>query len=462
MNGSLTPKLLKHQRLRFLKKLLAYSTTAYFSHNSLAEPLTSLQCGTVLQTLTSIKSFTKGQQLHAYIITSGNLQNNTYLSTKLAAFYASCGLMAAAQIIFDGIVLKNSFLWNFMIRGYACNGFPVKALFLYQDMSSFGQKADKFTYPFVIKACGDLRDVEFGWRVHCEVVITGFNLDIYVGNSLLAMYSKFGNMKMARMVFDRMPVRDLTSWNTMISGYLKNGKPREVLAIFNLMKQIGLSVDDMTLIGLLCTCAELFAEKQGKEIHGYVVRNRHSVFNHFLINSLIEMYCKCNSMVDARKLFEHMAWKDTVSWNSMISGYARNRDAFESLRVFCRMVLEGTKPDKITFITVLGACEQITAMEFGRSVHSYLSKKGFSATIFVATALIDMYAKCGNLACAHLVFEEMPEKNLFCWSAMISGYGIHGMGREAISLFHEMIKNHIIPDEAMQEWLLKVKRFSTE
>ncbi|KAF2292145.1 hypothetical protein GH714_014555 [Hevea brasiliensis] len=428
---------------------MPFTSPANFADNSLSQPLPSLQCGTILQSLTNIKSLTKGQQLHAYIITSGNLRNNTYLSTKLAALYATCGHMTDAQMIFNGIVLKNSFLWNFMIRGYACNGFSVKALVLYKQMSSFGQNADKFTYPFVIKACGDLLHVELGRRIHGEVVLTGFGSDIYVGNSLTAMYSKFGDIRSARIIFDRMPVRDITSWNTMISGYVKNGKPKEALAIFYLMKQTGLSADGLTLVGLLCACAELAALKQGKEIHGYVVRNGNALCVDFLMNSLIEMYFNCNCLVDVLKLFEKMARKDTVSWNSMISGYARNTYAFESLRLFCRMILEGAKPDQVTFIAVLGACDQITALQFGMSVHSYLVKKGFGATTIVATALIDMYAKCGNLACAHSVFNETPEKNLICWSVMISGYGIHGMGREAVSLFHEMIKNNIIPDEGV-------------
>lgn len=445
---SLNRKLFKHHWPPFLNKT-PFTTHAHFVDKSLLQPLSSLQCGAILQSLTNIKWLTKGQQLHAYIIVSGNIQNNTYLSTKLAAFYANCGHMTDAKVIFDGIVLKNSFLWNFMIRGYACNGLPVKALVLYQQMSCFGQKADKFTYPFVIKACGDFLNVEMGRRIHGEAVHSGFDSDIYVANSLLAMYSKFGDMWTARMVFDRMPVRDITSWNTMISGYVKNGKPKEALTIFYLMKQTGSSSDGMTLVGLLCTCADLAALKQGKEIHGYVIRNRYALCMDFLMNPLIEVYFKCNSVVYVRRLFEKMAWKDTVSWNSMISGYARNNYAFESLSLFCRMIQEGAKPDQVTFISVLVACDQITALQFGMSVHSYLVKNGFGATTVVATALIDMYAKCGNLVCARRVFCETPEKNLICWSVMISGYGIHGMGREAVSLFHEMIKNNIIPDEGV-------------
>ncbi|BFG26181.1 hypothetical protein CerSpe_124550 [Prunus speciosa] len=440
MNGNIS--------LKLLKKSLC-TTTVHFKEQPLSPPLTSLQCGTILQSLTNTKSFPKGQKLHSLMVTSGNLLNNTYLSTKLAAFYANCGRMAQARVIFDGILLKNSFLWNFMIRGYACNECSLKALVLYREMLSFGQKADNFTYPFVLKACGDLLLVETGRRVHSEVVVSGLESDIYVANALLAMYSKFGDMGLARMLFDRMLERDLISWNTMISGYVKNGNPRKALEVFEKMGKAELKADGTTLLGILSACAELMALKLGKEIHAYVVRKSGEIRNEFLTNSLIEMYCNCKSLAYSRRLFDGVKLKDTVSWNSMIRGYEQNGDAFESLRLFCRMVMEGAEVDEVTIITILGACDQISALQFGMSVHSCLVKKGFGANIIVGTALIDMYSKCGSLSCSRRVFEEIPRKNLVSWSAMISGYGAHGQGEEAISCYHELVANNFTPDEGV-------------
>ncbi|KAK4846956.1 hypothetical protein QYF36_023613 [Acer negundo] len=305
---SLSGKLLRPQNRALFKTSLC--ATIRSRQHGFTQPLTSLQCGATLQSLTNTKSFKQGQQLHAHIIVSGTLEDNTYLSTKIAAFYASCGRMTQAQVLFDGVVLKSSFLWNFMIRGYACNWLGMRSLALYREMLSFGLKTDNFTYPFVLKACGDLLLVEIGRRVHCEVVVSGFESDIYVGNSLIAM----------------------------------------------------------TLLSLLSSCGCIQAVNQGREIHGYVVRNSSRIYNKFLNNSLIQMYCDCNSMVDARRLFEGVQLKDTVSWNSMIAGYARNEDVVESLRLFCRMVLEGGRPDEVTVVAVLGACDQITALQFGKDL----------------------------------------------------------------------------------------------
>ncbi|WOH05708.1 hypothetical protein DCAR_0625128 [Daucus carota subsp. sativus] len=412
------------------------------------QKLTSLQCGAILQFLTNSKSLKQGQQLHAHMLTCAILTQNTYLFTKLSAFYAVSGKMAEAHVIFDQVRFKNSFLWNSMIRGYACNGDSLKALSLYRDMMIFGQKFDNFTYPFVLKACGDLGVVEIGRKVHCELVVNGFEEDVYVANSLLAMYGKFGDIDKVRIVFDRMTKRDLTSWNSLISGLVKNGASREALVTFWRMRSCGVVADCTTILGLLSACVNLGALEPGRAIHGYVICTDMVCYNVFLMNSLIEMYCRCNSMADAEKLFDEFTQKDVVSWNSMISGYVRNADAFKSLRLLCRMFSEHGLPDQVTLVSVLGACAEITALQFGLSLHAYISKLGFGTNVMVGTALIDMYSKCGNLLCSEYVFEEMPNKNMVSWSAMITAFGLCGRGREALSTFYEM-KGSIIPDEGV-------------
>lgn len=158
----------------------------------------------------------------------------------------------------------------------------------------------------------------------------------------------------------------------------------------------------------------------------------------------------CTQIAVARQLFEELKIKDTVSWNSIISCYQRSGDAFESLRLFCQMLIEDTATsDEITIVAVLGACEKITALQFGKSVHSYLTKIGLFLYSFLGTALIDMYGKCGELSCSRHVFCEMTQKNVVAWSAMIASYGIHGRGKEAVSIFNEMAANGISPDEGV-------------
>ncbi|XP_021724315.1 pentatricopeptide repeat-containing protein DOT4, chloroplastic-like [Chenopodium quinoa] len=409
-------------------------------------PLSSLQCRAILQSLTNSKSLKTGKALHALMLSSGILHKITNLSTKLAAFYANCGKMAEAQIIFDQIEFKSSFLWNYMIRGYTGCGFYLKSVLFYRKMINFGVQPDNFTYPFVIKACGDSLLVGFGKIIHGEVVISGFESDVYVSNCLLAMYSKFGEMGKARLVFDRMSKRDLASWNTMITGYAKNGYSREALCIFVLLLRSRLVPDSTSLLGVLSACSDMQMVEKGKEVHGYVLRNSFLSSNRFLTNSLVELYCKCKTMLYARRLFA-VSSKDSVTWNTMISGYVQIGKGFEGLKLFCQMVSYGEQPDLATIIALLRACEQVTAIDFGMSIHSYLVQKGFGCSIMAATSLLGMYAQCGRLSCSQRVFDEIAEKSLVSWTAMISAYGHHGKGREAISVFDQMVGNGIVPDE---------------
>ncbi|XP_068667816.1 putative pentatricopeptide repeat-containing protein At3g49142 [Aristolochia californica] len=309
------------------------------------------------------------------MIVSNVLLDNTYLRTKLCGMYAVCGNITDARILFDQVVLKSSFLWNIMIRGYACGGYSGDALLLYRQMSTFGRKADKFTYPFVVKACGDLRVEEIGRRVHCEIIVNELQWDVFVGNSLVFMYTRFGDVASARKLFDGMPTRDLTTWNTMISGYVKNG-------------------------WIKSRCCDV---------------------------------CQCGACL--------------CRFRGVKAGYIRSNDAVESLRLFRRLHLEGYLPDQVTFITALGACGQIAALQVGTCIHAFLIRNRSLKDLILGTALLDMYAKCGYLTLSHKIFYEMPENNLVSWTAMISACGLHGRGKDAITLLGQMKEKGIKPDK---------------
>ncbi|OWM67853.1 hypothetical protein CDL15_Pgr010791 [Punica granatum] len=430
-----------------LKSLQCFPRGRLFAHYS---SLTSLQCGQLLQSLTNSKSLCKGRKLHAHMLVSGTLHHNSYLNSKLAAFYAICGCMSQAREVFDETMSKNSFLWNSMIRGYASRDSPVESIVLYREMLRLGQRADRFTYPFVLKACGELLSVKAGRIVHSEAVVNGLVSDVYVGNSLMSMYSKLGDLQDVRKVFDRMPERDLTSWSTVILSHAKNGDPKEAVDVFRSMGRAGVVADGTTLLAVLDACGQMKAIRQGREIHAFVVRNSSRARNEFVGNSIIGMYCDCKSTLEARKLFESIN-RDLVSWNLMISGYSQNGDPFQSIKLFSRMVRQSLEhgPDEVTITAILGACDQIMALQFGMSVHSYLAKRGFNANHFVGTALVNMYSKCGSLSCSHLAFNELPQRSLFSWSSIISGYGVHGRGREALFAFNKMVSEGLKPDEAV-------------
>ncbi|XP_052627247.1 pentatricopeptide repeat-containing protein At2g34400-like [Lactuca sativa] len=160
--------------------------------------------------------------------------------------------------------------------------------------------------------------------------------------------------------------------------------------------------------------------------------------NFFIGSSLIGMYAKCGDLVSSRKVFDKMTKKKLVTWNSMITVYAQSGLSHEAISIFNIMKEEGVKANNITLSGVLSACASLGALDIGKSVDEYALKNGLQKDIYVATALIDMYDKCGNVDHAFQVFENMPFKNIVTWNAMISAFAFNGRAKEAILLFNRM------------------------
>ncbi|PWA94534.1 pentatricopeptide repeat (PPR-like) superfamily protein [Artemisia annua] len=315
-------------------------------------------------------------------------------------------------------------------------------------MKGLGIKANNFTYPFVFIACANVGGVDHGRLGHCNVVKSGLMVDGYVRHSLISMYVKCGELGCARKVFDEIDERDLVSWNSMISGCVKMGFAKGALELFEEMKRDGFEPDEMTVVSVLGACGDIGNLELGKVVEEYVVENEMEV-NSYVGSALIGMYGKCGDLVSARRVFDKMGRKDLVTWNAMITGYAQSGSSDEAISLFNIMKAEGVKADKITLSGVLSACASIGALDVGKSVESYASERGLQKDIYVATALIDMYAKCGTVDHALQVFENMPFKNVVTWNTMISAFAFNGRAREAISLFNRMSEENgvITPDD---------------
>ncbi|CAO2206307.1 unnamed protein product [Urochloa humidicola] len=164
-------------------------------------------------------------------------------------------------------------------------------------------------------------------------------------------------------------------------------------------------------------------------------------------NTLITAYARAGRVADARKLFDEMPARSAVSWSAMVNGYVQAGDGREALEMFARMQAEGVCPDDTVLVGVLAACAQHGALEQGKWVHGYLKANGTRITVFLGTALVDMYAKCGEVQLAMDVFETMKDKNVLAWTTMIKGLAIHGRGSEALTLFSQMESSGVRPDD---------------
>eukprot|EP01018_Ginkgo_biloba_P012960 Gb_16062 [translate_table: standard] len=339
-----------------------------------------------------------------------------------------------------------------------------------------GQTADASTYACLMQACSKRKALPQGKLVHSHMKEMGFMPDIFLGNTVVNMYAKCGSLVDARRVFDDMPKRDVISWTVMIGAYFKQGFAEEALTLFNQMQRIGIQPNQVTFASVLPACAKLAALRNGMELHEEIIRNGFQ--SHvFVANALIDMYSKCRCIQNARNLFDKMHQRDVVSWNaivagyaqngdvnealklfqempernvvswtSMISGYARNGHGVEALQCFRQMQLTGVKSDPDIFATVLSACANSEALGQGMEIHDEIIKSGFACNVFVQSALVVMYAKCGSMEKACNVFDKMHQRDVVSWTAMIAGYVQDGQGVEALKLFRQMQQSGVNPD----------------
>uniref|UniRef100_A0A803NZV2 Cyanobacterial aminoacyl-tRNA synthetase CAAD domain-containing protein n=2 Tax=Magnoliopsida TaxID=3398 RepID=A0A803NZV2_CANSA len=222
----------------------------------------------LLQSCVARKAINPGKQLHARLFQMG-IGFNTYLATKLVNLYCVCESVRDAHQLFDKIPKRNNlFLWNVLIRGYAWNGPYEVAVSLYHQMFEYGLIPDRYTFPFVLKACSALSAIEEGRKIHDRVIHSNCEKDVFVGAALIDMYAKCGCPGNARQVFDMIEARDVVLWNSMLAAYSQNGQPDEALALCSQMALTGLKPTEATLVTVVSASADIADLLVGKELHG--------------------------------------------------------------------------------------------------------------------------------------------------------------------------------------------------
>eukprot|EP01018_Ginkgo_biloba_P031951 Gb_09797 [translate_table: standard] len=390
-------------------------------------------CASLLQACTNIKQL---QQVYGHMLTTG-LDQNMVLLTKLVTMYAMHDSMDYARRIFDTTSRRNVFLCNAMIKGYVRNGLWEEALIVYYQMQIAGIEPDRFTFPFVLKACAALLALQEGMEIHDDIVRIGFESDLFVGASLVSMYTKCQRLETARHVFDKMSKRDVVSWSAMIAGYVEDGNYNEALRLFSEMQLQDIKPDSAIMVSVLPACAHLSALQQGEQIHGYILR---SDFESDVVvaTALMDMYAKCGKIDVARSVLDKMSKSDVVSWNTIIAAYAQNGQANEALVLFNKMQQQYVKPNSLTVSSLLPACGHLSALQQGKQIHSYIISSGFESDVLVANSLLTMYAKNGSIEEARALFDNISERDLISWSAMIACYAQNGLANETLTLFNAM------------------------
>ncbi|KAH8931876.1 hypothetical protein BDL97_19G044000 [Sphagnum fallax] len=306
----------------------------------------------LLNACASLRALEEGRRIHTYIMQT-NCESNIYVSSSLVDMYGKCGSIEDAWRVFNRMPTRNVVAWNAMIHGHVKCGHGEKALELSQQMQQEGVEQDPVTFVGVLNACASLGAIGEGRRIHEQIVQSGYESNVFVCNSLIDMYAKCGSIEDAWKVFNKMLTRDVVSWSAMIGGHVKCGQGHRALELSQQMQREGVQPDPVTFVGMLNACASVAALEEGRHIHEQIIQHG-CEFDVFVGSSLVDMYGKCGSVEDARRVFDNMPTRNVVSWNAMLGGYS----------------LHGH--DAAVWMALLGACRVHSNVEMGEYIAKQL------------------------------------------------------------------------------------------
>ncbi|KAH7387230.1 hypothetical protein KP509_16G011900 [Ceratopteris richardii] len=389
-----------------------------------------------------------GKDIHEKVVEQGLLQKDGMLGTALVNMYAKCGALHKAHHVLEGLPVRDVISWNALISGYAQHGQGQDALDCFACMDEEGLYPNAVTFTCVLRACGSIGEVNKGKQIHDTIMKQGLlKNDIKLSNALIDMYIKCNKLTIAKEILESLPIRDVVSWSSLIGGYAGQGQGQAALDCFRKMQSEGFSPNAVTLIHLLQACSSIGAVEEGEKIHDEVMRQGLLQESIVVGNALIDMYAKCGALTKAQKVFDDLPVRNIVSWCTIIASYARAQQGQRAIGCMERMQQEGFSPNPVTFTCMLKACGNLGAAEKGQELHDHISKEGFlKGNLVLGTALLDMYAKCGDLDKAHGVLEVLPLGDVISWSTLIAGYAQQGHAEKALNCFESMQHKGIVPD----------------
>ncbi|XP_058180272.1 pentatricopeptide repeat-containing protein At4g21065-like [Rhododendron vialii] len=365
------------------------------------------------------------KKAHAKTLTFG-LQDNTQVLTKLIIYYISFDSIDEASLLFKDTPNPSSYLWNIMIRAYACGHQFQESLGLYWLMVEKGLKPDKYAFPFALKSCAGLSDLRVGRLIHQHSVCCGCNNDLYIDAALVDMYSKCGDIETAHLVFDIMTDRDLVSWTSMIAGYAHNGYNSETLDFFNVMRDSGVKPNRVGILSVLLACGNLGGLRKGEWLHAFVIKTGFGS-DILVATAIIDMYAKCGSLRLACALFDETRGKDVVCWSAMIGSYGIHGHGRKAIDVFQKMISEDVNPNHVTFTCVLSACSHSGLLEEGKEYFRLMREEfGIAPKLSNYSCMVDLLGRVGQLSEAEKLIQTMPmDPDVSIWGSLLSACRVH-------------------------------------
>lgn len=415
----------------------------------------------------------------------------SFVATTFMTFYGKCGAMLEAEHMFSEFPHQDTISWTALVSSYVEQGQSEKALWSYRKMQEEGTCPNQHTFVYSLQACvklagkeesfprnkrsNKLMALEIGRALHADAFSKHFAVETFVGTALLSMYGECGSPLEAESVFNTMSQRDVVSWNTMLSTYIKQGEAVKALQLYRNLKRQGICGNQLTITIALQACISLgenIVKKHsmksmhlviGQALHADARRIEGYVSESIIGNALVNMYSALGTIAEVENVFTRQSERDVQSWNSMLLAYLEQDQEKQALHLYIHMQEEGISPNQATFVIILRICSTLAErenmystkqqlaegmiVEIIEAVHGDANKQGVVDDSFTAYMII-MYGKMGIFSRAEDVFSAQSQPALESWNALLFVYTEQCQGDKALLLHKHMLKkgkagNHV-------------------
>ncbi|PKA55572.1 Pentatricopeptide repeat-containing protein [Apostasia shenzhenica] len=383
-----------------------------------------------------------GRSLHRHLFNfSFSDLINLFLSNHLINMYCKCGRTGLARHLFDKMPQRNLVSWTALLTGYSQTNQHQLCFQLFSSMLAH-HIPNEFGIVAVLSSSAGARHGLCGQQVHALVSKILFNTNVFVGNSLITMYSSCNGLEGdAWLVFETMPCRNLVTWNSMIAGFLRVGKWRMSLDLFVKMRNSSLEFDSATLTSVISSCSRI---EQCLQLHCLCIKTSFDSKAE-IATALVKTYsCLGGDFRDCCGVFSAITTHDIMSWTGIMTSFCEQNPA-EAVSLFCQLRHDGFRPDRYTFSIVVKASASFATELHSMAFHSLILKSGYGSDTVLCNALIHSYARCGNIELAVCIFHEMELPDKVSWNSMIKAFAAHGKVKEALRTFRSM---DVLPDSA--------------
>ncbi|OWM84636.1 pentatricopeptide repeat-containing protein At1g34160 [Punica granatum] len=370
------------------------------------------------------------KQLHSHLLTTGLFLSNPAARARILDLCAAStfGDLHLASLIFQHTPYPSTNDFNALIRGTALSPHPLRSLHWYvAALRTSPRGVDALSCSFALKACARALARAEAAQLHSHALGFGFYADVLLLTTLLDGYAKMGDLDAAWKVFDEMPRRDIASWNALITGLAQGSQPHEAVALFKRMTDEGLKPNEVSVLGALSACSQLGAVGEGERVHEYI-RNENLDAHVQVCNVVIDMYSKCGFVDRAFEVFNSMPCrKELVTWNTMIMGFAMQGDGYKAIELFKQMGQGGAKPDAVSYLAVLCACNHAGLVDEGLRLFYSISDSGLVPNVKHYGTIVDLLGRAGRIQEAYDIIVSMPMMpDTVLWQSLLGACKTYG------------------------------------